>query len=111
LHDADLEDSIGKAFRRGGGCRQCHNSGFAGRCGVYEVFEVTPELRRMIHLGRPTHELRAKMRELGALSLREEGVALAMDGRTTLEEVLRVTQNDDEERNAPEAPVERREAA
>jgi len=111
LNDAGLLESAGKAFRRGGGCRQCHNSGFAGRCGVYEVFEVTPELRRMIHLGRPTHELRAKMRELGALSLREEGVALAMDGRTTLEEILRVTQNDDEERGSPESPADRREAA
>jgi type II secretory ATPase GspE/PulE/Tfp pilus assembly ATPase PilB-like protein len=66
------------------------------------VFEVTPELRRMIHHGRPTHELRAKMKELGGLSLREEGVLLALDGKTSLEEILRVTQNDDDEQK-PEA--------
>jgi type IV pilus assembly protein PilB len=96
LRDAGLMDHVGRPFRKGGGCSRCHNSGFAGRCGVYEVFEVTPELRRMIHHGRPSHELRAKMKHGGALTLREEGVLLAIDGRTSLEEVLRVTQNDDE---------------
>ncbi len=96
LRDANLLDYVGRPFRKGGGCSRCHNSGFAGRCGVYEVFEVTPELRRMIHHGRPTHELRAKMKDTGALTLREEGVLLAVDGRTSLEEILRVTQNDDE---------------
>ncbi len=97
LHDAGLHDHGGKPFRKGGGCQRCHNSGFQGRCGIYEVFEVTPELRRMIHHGRPTHELREKMRINGALTLREEGVLLAIEGKTCLEEVLRVTQNDDED--------------
>lgn len=96
LADAGLSDQSGRAFRKGAGCQRCHDSGFAGRLGVYEVFEVTPELRRMVHHGKPTHELRAKMKELGGLSLREEGVLLALDGKTSLEEVLRVTQNDDE---------------
>jgi len=96
LADAGLSKDVGRAFRKGGGCQRCHDSGFAGRLGVYEVFEVTPELRRMIHHGRPTHELRAKMKELGGLSLRDEGVLLALDGKTSLEEILRVTQNDDE---------------
>jgi type IV pilus assembly protein PilB len=101
LRDANLLDHVGRPFRKGGGCSRCHNSGFAGRCGVYEVFEVTPELRRMIHHGRPTHELRAKMKDTGALTLREEGVLLAVDGRTSLEEILRVTQNDDELETPP----------
>lgn len=102
LADAGLGEQTGRPFRKGGGCQRCHDSGFAGRLGVYEVFEVTPELRRMIHHGRPTHELRAKMKELGGLSLREEGVLLALDGKTSLEEILRVTQNDDDEQR-PEA--------
>jgi len=96
LRDAGLEDHAGKAFRKGGGCQRCHDSGFLGRLGVYEVFEVTPEIRRMVHHARPTHELRAKMKEGGLLTLREEGVLMAVEGRTSLEEVLRVTQNDDE---------------
>jgi type IV pilus assembly protein PilB len=97
LHDAGLEDHAGRPFRKGGGCRQCHDSGFRGRCGIYEVMEVTPELRRMIHHSAPTHELRERLQNSGYLSLRQEGVILALEGKTSLEEVLRVTQDDTEE--------------
>jgi type IV pilus assembly protein PilB len=96
MRDAGLSPDGGKPFRRGAGCQKCHNSGFHGRVGIYEVFEVTPDIRRMIHHARPTHELREAMRRSGGLTLREEGVQLAIEGRTSLEEVLRVTQNDDE---------------
>ncbi len=105
LKDAGLSHEVGRAFRKGSGCQRCHDSGFQGRMGVYEVFEVTPEIRRMIHHARPTHELRAAMKNTGGLSLREEGVLLALDGRTSLEEILRVTQNDDELEKPIPAPV------
>jgi len=105
LADAGLSHEVGRPFRKGAGCQRCHDSGFQGRIGVYEVFEVTPELRRMVHAGRPTHELRAKMRELGGLTLREEGVLLALEGKTSLEEVLRVTQNDDGSEPAGHTPA------
>ncbi len=95
LVEAGLEVHAGRPFRRGAGCKQCHDSGFRGRLGVYEVLEVTPELRRLIHLGAPTHELRAKVRQQGMLTLREEGVHLALDGKTSLEEILRVTAEED----------------
>jgi len=97
LRDAGLSDQVGRSFRKGSGCQRCHDSGFAGRMGVYEVLEITPELRRMVHHARPTHELREQMKKGGGLSLREEGVLLALDGKTSLEEILRVTQNDDED--------------
>ena len=96
LHDAAIEEYAGRAFQKGGGCQRCHNSGFAGRIGIYEVMEVSPELRRMVHRGAATHELRDKVRQHGGLSLREEGVAIALQGKSSLEEVLRVTQNDQE---------------
>jgi hypothetical protein len=51
----------------------------------------------MIHHARPTHELRGAMKKEGLLTLREEGVLVALEGRTSLEEILRVTQNDDDE--------------
>jgi type IV pilus assembly protein PilB len=95
LHDAELTDKANRAFRKGGGCQQCHDSGFQGRFGIYEVMEVTPELRRMIHKGCATHELRAKFREQGGRTLREEGVLAALEGQSSLDEVLRVTHNDD----------------
>ena len=77
LRDAGLADKVGRPFRRGAGCQQCHDTGFKGRLGVYEVMEVTPELRRMIHHGAATHELRDCASKHGVLTLREEGVALA----------------------------------
>jgi type II secretory ATPase GspE/PulE/Tfp pilus assembly ATPase PilB-like protein len=97
LADAGISHEAGRAFRKGAGCQRCHDSGFQGRTGIYEVFEVTPELRRMIHHARPTHELRGAMKKEGLLTLREEGVLVALEGRTSLEEILRVTQNDDDE--------------
>ena len=52
LRDAELTDKANRAFRKGAGCQQCHDSGFQGRFGIYEVMEVTPEIRRMIHKAR-----------------------------------------------------------
>jgi type IV pilus assembly protein PilB len=97
LGDAGLLDKVGRAFRKGGGCQSCHDSGYQGRFGIYEVMEVTPELRRMIHRGCPSHELRAEFRKGGGRTLREEGVVAALEGRSSLDEVLRVTIDDDVE--------------
>jgi type IV pilus assembly protein PilB len=95
LEDAGLADRPGRPFRKGAGCKDCHNSGYRGRAGVYAVMEVTPDLRRLIHHAAPTHELHDVLRRRGVLSLREEGVRLALDGRTTLEEVLAATHSED----------------
>src|SRR3954462_8134727 len=111
LRDAGILDKANRAFRKGGGCQTCHDSGFQGRFGIYEVMEVTPELRRMIHKGAATHELREKFREQGGRTLREEGVQCALDGRSSLDEVLRVTHSEDETMHteapkpAPQAPL------
>jgi len=96
LHDAGLSGKTNHTFRKGAGCEQCHNSGFHGRTGVYEVMTITDELRRMIHQAAAAHELRDRMRQSGCLTLREEGVLLALDGKTSLEEILSVTRGDDE---------------
>jgi type IV pilus assembly protein PilB len=96
LRDAGLLGKSRQVFRKGAGCEQCHNSGYRGRTGVYEVMEVTADIRRLIHTGAPTQVLREKMRHQGFLTLREEGVLIALQGRTSLEEVLAVTHADDE---------------
>jgi len=97
LADAMIPQMSGKAFRKGAGCTSCHDSGFMGRMGVYEFMEVTPDLRRLIYRNAPTHHLRGLLHEQGQLSLREEGVRLAIDQHTSLEEIIRVTQVDDNE--------------
>ncbi|MHC4787144.1 MAG: ATPase, T2SS/T4P/T4SS family, partial [Planctomycetota bacterium] len=74
LKDAGLADKGGMAFTKGAGCERCHNSGYRGRAGIYEIMEVTDDIRRLIHRASPTHELRATLREQRVLTLREEGV-------------------------------------
>ncbi|MEM1329201.1 MAG: ATPase, T2SS/T4P/T4SS family [Planctomycetota bacterium] len=105
LHDAGLSGRSAKAFRKGGGCQRCHETGFRGRVGVYEVMEVTPAIRRMIYADAPTHEIRGAHQSDGGLTLREEGVELALAGKTSLEEVLRVTHTDAENEPHAEAPA------
>lgn len=97
LEDAGIPHMNGKSFRKGAGCSNCHDSGFQGRMGIYEFMEVTPELRRMIYRSAATHELRSVLKKQGQLSLREEGVQLAINQHTSLEEIIRVTQVDDGE--------------
>jgi type IV pilus assembly protein PilB len=110
LADAGLGSMTARAFTRGAGCDQCHNSGLRGRLGLYEVMEVNDAIRQMIHRSAPSHEIRATLRTLGWSSLREEGVRLAKEGRTSLEEVLRATHIDSTETQA-EAQRSAREAA
>ncbi|MEZ6234690.1 MAG: ATPase, T2SS/T4P/T4SS family [Phycisphaerales bacterium] len=105
LDDAGLSDKAGRAFRKGEGCQQCHDSGFQGRMGVYEVMEVTSPVRRAIHRGVAAHELRDVLRREGWRSLREEGVEAALAGKSTLEEILRVTSEDDISEPALPAPI------
>jgi type IV pilus assembly protein PilB len=97
LKDAGLAEKTNKAFRKGAGCQQCHDSGFHGRFGIYEVMEVGPELRRMVHHAAPSHELRQEFRRHGGRTLREEGVSKALEGMSSLEEILRVTHSEDSE--------------
>jgi len=95
LRDAALSDTIDRTFRKGIGCQECHNSGFRGRAGIYAVMEITPNLRRLIHKAAPTHALREEIQKHGLLSLREEGVLLALSHKTSLEEALSVTHSED----------------
>jgi len=104
LADAMLLDEPRAPFRRGLGCARCHDTGFRGRTGVYEVLEVTPALRRMVHAGASSVELREAFRKGGGTSLREEAVLVARAGRTSLEEALRVTRSDDEDQQ-PQQPA------
>jgi hypothetical protein len=59
--------------------------------------EIESELRRAIYHREPTHVIRAMHRENGGMTLREEGVRIALAGRTSLEEILRVTSIDEVE--------------
>jgi type IV pilus assembly protein PilB len=77
--------------RKGRGCSVCNNSGYKGRCGLYEVMEVDDEIRELILVGASAVELKKKAIERGMLTLRRSGLIKVMDGVTTLEEVARET--------------------
>src|SRR4029453_11556048 len=93
----------GRAFRRGGGCRNCHDTGFRGRMGVYEVMEATPDVRRLVHSAAAAHDIREMLGRRGFGNLRQEGVLLALEGKTSLDEILRVTHNEDDAHPADNA--------
>jgi len=73
------------------GCDRCNNTGYKGRVGLYEVMEVTEELRELVLVGASALELRRKAREEGMLTLRESGLCKVKDGMTSIEEVVRET--------------------
>ncbi len=79
-----------RQFHRGEGCDQCFDSGFQGRLGVYEVLTATREVRDLIAKEAGLEALRDCYRRSGGTSLLEEGVRLAEQGRTSLEEIVRV---------------------
>jgi type IV pilus assembly protein PilB len=77
--------------KRGGGCERCNHTGYKGRVGLYEVMEVTEELRELILVGASAPELKRKAIESGMITLRRSGLLKVMQGVTTMEEVVRET--------------------
>jgi type IV pilus assembly protein PilB len=76
---------------KGVGCNTCNGTGYKGRVGLYEVMEVTEELRELILVGASGLELRRKALEEGMLTLRMSGMEKIRQGLTTVEEVVRET--------------------
>jgi type IV pilus assembly protein PilB len=76
---------------KGKGCQVCNGTGYKGRVGLYEVMEVTDELRELIIIGASAIELRKKAIELGMITLRESGLYKLREGITTIEEVVKET--------------------
>jgi type IV pilus assembly protein PilB len=98
LADAGWLGDRDRVFYKGEGCKQCHDSGFRGRSGIYEILEVTEELRQCLHSADNEEEIKRVGRKHGWRPLREEGLRLVEEHRSTLEEVLRVTHAEAEAR-------------
>ena len=80
------------AIYRGAGCDDCRGTGFRGRLGLFELMRMSDELRELILGSAPDQKLLEEARRGGMRTLREECMTLVAKGETTLEEVLRVTQ-------------------
>ena len=76
---------------KGKGCSTCNNTGYKGRIGLYEVMEITDEIRELILIGASALELRKKAIDDGMITLRESGLYKIREGVTSPEEVVRET--------------------
>ena len=85
------EDAKTVVPKKGNGCEKCNNTGYKGRVGLYEVMEITDELRELVLVGASGLELRRKAIEEGMLTLRMSGLRKVKEGLTTIEEVARET--------------------
>jgi len=85
----------GTRFRRGAGCDQCRQTGYQGRAAIYEICLITEPLRRLIMQKRDGGELKQCAIAEGMETLRHDGWRRVSQGRTTIEEVVRVTQTDE----------------
>jgi type IV pilus assembly protein PilB len=85
------EDANTIVPNKGKGCEKCNNTGFKGRVGLYEVMEITEELRELILVGASALELRRKAIDEGMITLRHSGLRKVKEGVTTVDEVVRET--------------------
>lgn len=78
-------------FRKGQGCGHCRGSGYKGRMAVAELLILDDEIREMIVSRQPIRQLKDTARRKGLRLLRQAAVAAVAEGKTTLEEINRVT--------------------
>jgi general secretion pathway protein E/type IV pilus assembly protein PilB len=90
----DAASSKGASFSKGKGCSNCSNTGYRGRFGIFEVFVIDDEARKLIYEKVPSSVLRARAREMGMRTLREDGIRKVQAGLTTADEVISATVGD-----------------
>ncbi|WP_287600726.1 type II secretion system ATPase GspE [Thiothrix sp.] len=92
-HLSDGDDLEGTTPFRPVGCPACNHTGFVGRVGIYELVEIDDTLRQMIH-DRASEIQMGEYAHQHAPSLRDDGIRLVLEGKTSLDEILRVTRED-----------------
>ncbi len=79
-------------FYKGKGCKKCGNTGYKGRIGIYEVMEITNEISELILRNAPINAIEKQNEKDGMISIIEDGFIKAKNGITTIDEIMRVTQ-------------------
>jgi len=90
----DAAAAQGANFLLGKGCSDCSQTGFRGRMGIFEIFVIDDEARKLIYEKVPSSVLRSRAREMGMRTLREDGIRKVLAGLTTADEVIRATVGD-----------------
>ncbi len=86
----DREQVSAKVWR-GNGCPHCANTGYSGRTGIFEFLEVDDQVRRLILQGADNAGISRAAQSAGMQTLRQDGMKKVLEGQTTLDEVMRVT--------------------
>ena len=92
LAELQLPKDKDYAFFKAVGCRHCSGIGYKGRMGIYEIMIMTEALRKLTVAKASSDEIMKEARKEGLITLREDGLLKAINGVTSIEEVLRVTQ-------------------
>jgi len=92
--DFPWEKLDGRPLYRAKGCRSCRSLGYSGRFGIYELLATTEKVRQLAHDRRSSFEIKRAALEAGMLTLRDDAFRKAMEGTTSLDEVLRATKGD-----------------
>ena len=87
-------DRLPKVLYKGQGCRTCQGTGYRGRMGIFEMMVVSDEVRSLILQNASPGDLRRASGKQGMTSLRDDGFRHLQEGKTTVEEILRVTKDD-----------------
>ncbi|MCR4797456.1 MAG: Flp pilus assembly complex ATPase component TadA [Lachnospiraceae bacterium] len=97
LTDLALPKKPGQKFFRGAGCPDCFNTGYRGRAAIFEMMPINSNVRSLISENARRGELEAALKDSksGFVSMRENAIRLMLEGITTVEEVLRVTNEED----------------
>lgn len=82
-------------LRRGRGCDECRGTGFFGRQAIYEILLMTEPIRQLVLERASASQIKRKAIEMGMLTLRDAGWEKVLQGKTTIEEVLRVAEEDE----------------
>jgi type IV pilus assembly protein PilB len=90
----DASTMQGANFLMGKGCGNCNNTGFRGRFGIFEIFTIDDDARKLIYEKVSSSVLRNRAREMGMRTLREDGIRKVLAGLTTPDEVIRATVGD-----------------
>jgi len=94
---AELGDDVdGRAYKRGQGCSHCANTGYQGRQAVYEFLDMSNALVEAVNRGDPNEFMQIGREQMGGDTLRRDAVRLVLEGRTTIEEAMRISTQLDE---------------
>lgn len=94
LEDLQLKRADDIAFYRGKGCPHCRDTGYIGRTGIFELLVINDDIKKLIIAKAPVDEIKKEAMASGMKTLRDDGIEKALAGVTSVEEALRVTQEE-----------------